>query len=210
LEVYTKEETPHDWARTQNRLSIALTAQGDFSGAADALEASLEISPTDQNLRTRAVALYEEKLFRYDRAYELMQYWTRVDATPIARLGLLEVDFTTSRFKECEKRAPAMDDAAIPAALKPWVLIRDSMKLACQWGAGETSAAQETVKALLPRAAQLQKTGWTLAGPRHFLASSPPFEAGRASWIALFESLEKGDAAAMAGDLHQLEEVMKH
>jgi hypothetical protein len=56
----------------------------------------------------------------------------------------------------------------------------------------------------------LHSSGWSFAGTRHFLASSPAFEPGRASWIALFESLEKGDGAAMAAALHQLDAVMNH
>jgi hypothetical protein len=55
----------------------------------------------------------------------------------------------------------------------------------------------------------LQKASWEIAGTVHFLDSSPAFDSGRASWIALYESLENGDGAAMAAALHQLEEVMK-
>jgi hypothetical protein len=84
------------------------------------------------------------------------------------------------------------------------------MKLTCQWGAGQKAAAQETEKALLSKSAQMQKIGWESTGTRHFLASSPTFEPGRSSWIALFESLDKGDGAAMAGALQQLEDVMRH
>jgi hypothetical protein len=88
-------------------------------------------------------------------------------------------------------------------------LIRDSMRLSCQWGAGQKADARQTAQALLLKSAQLQRTGAKLAGTRRYLASSPAFETGRSSWIALFDSLEKGDGAAMADSLKQLEEVMK-
>jgi hypothetical protein len=118
----------------------------------------------------------------------------------------VEANLTAAHFDVCLAQAAPLDDAELTA---PLILIRDALKLSCQWGAGQKAAAQETEKALLPKSDQLQKEDWGFAGTLHFLASSPAFETGRASWIALFESLDKGDGAAMAAALHQLEEVMK-
>ena len=61
----------------------------------------------------------------------------------------------------------------------------------------------------MAQSAQLHDPVLKSAGIRHFLAKAPAFEPGRASWIALFDSLEKGDGAGMAVDLQQLELVMK-
>jgi hypothetical protein len=98
----------------------------------------------------------------------------------------------------------------MPAPQTPFELIRDTLRIACQWGAGKKSAAQQTAKTLLLKSAQLEMTGVDLAGNRRFLSSTPAFEPGRASWIALFESLEKGDPAAFAAAASQLEKVMSH
>jgi hypothetical protein len=119
----------------------------------------------------------------------------------------MEASLTAAHFAGCIEQAATIEDSALSA---PGIILRDTMKLACQWGAGEKAAAQETEKALLPKVAGLQKTDWELAGTIHFLTISPTFENGRASWIALFDSLEKGDGAAMAGALKQLDEVIKH
>jgi hypothetical protein len=118
-------------------------------------------------------------------------------------------DLTATRFEECVQQASRIEDAAFQAPVLTSVLIRDATKLACQWGAGQKSAARQTENTLVSKAPGLQKGAWEFAGTCHFLASAPAFETGRASWIALFESLESGDGAAMAGALHQLEEVMK-
>ena len=122
-------------------------------------------------------------------------------------MSMVEQDLTTSRFEDCEKQVATLDDAAPPAPAK---LVRDTMQLACQWGAGQKTTAQPSTQALLLKSSQLQDMGWEFTGTRHFLASSPAFETGRASWIALFESLEKGDGTAMAAALHQLEDLMQH
>jgi tetratricopeptide (TPR) repeat protein len=205
LEVNTKADLPQDWARTQNNLGVALIDQGDYSAAADAIEAGLEVSPADNQGLPVAVGLYHDKLYRYDRALELAERMLKIDSSPESRLSFMEANLTASHFEDCAQQTALIDSASIS---QPEILIRDTLKLTCDWGAGQKSAARQTEKALVSRAAGLQKTGWESAGTLHFLASSPAFEAGRASWIALFESLESGDVTAMAGALHQLEEVM--
>ena len=210
LEVQTRADLPLYWATTEANLGRVLADQGDFIGASKALDASLELFPANVNFLQRAASTYQNKLYRYDRAYELTERWLKLDASPEARLSMAEEDLTTSRFAECEKQATAIGDAEFPAPAESMISIRDSMKLTCQWGAGEKAAAQETEKTLLPKAAGLQNTGWEFAGMLHYLASSSAFAAGRASWIALFDSLEKGDGPAMSGALNQLEEVMKY
>jgi tetratricopeptide (TPR) repeat protein len=209
LEVDSRVEMPHDWAEAQSGMGKTLADQGDFSRASHAIEASMEILPIDIKFVQHAASNYYNRLFRYDRAYELAEQWLILDASVDGKLNMMLADISTNRFEDCTKQAAMIDDATFPAPAIPMILIRDSMKLTCQWGAGQKAAAQETEKALLSKSVQMQSFGWESTGTRHFLATSPAFEAGRSSWIALFESLDKGDAAAMAGALQQLEEVTR-
>ena len=210
LEVNTKADLTEEWAETQNSMGKTLADQGDLTGASNSLEASLEAFPDNVEYLQGAVSIYFNKLFLYDRAYELAEHWLKLDASPDARLHAVETGLATNRFEDCAKQAAMIDDTAFPAPAAPMILIRDSMKLTCQWGAGQKAAALETEKALLSKSAQMQNINWESTGTRHFLASSPAFESGRSSWIALFESIDKGDGAAMAAALHRLDEVMKH
>jgi hypothetical protein len=123
---------------------------------------------------------------------------------------MLDADLTTNRFDECVSRAEKIDDAAFAAPAAPMIVIRDTFKLACQFGGGQKAAAQLTEKALMAESAAVQKIGWQFAGPRHFLTTAPAFEAGRAAWIDLFVGLEKGDSAEMSADLHKLEDALQH
>ena len=209
LQVYTRTEKPLAWAMTQNNLGNALVDEADYAGAARALEECLEDFPDNTGILNTAISIYHDNLYRYDRAYELAQHWLKVDPSPDAKIAMLEQDLTTGRFDECETQAAAIDDAAFPNAPIAMSLIRDSMRMACQWGAAQKNDARQTANAMLPKSAQLQDVGFQFPGTRHFLASSPAFAAGRPSWIALFDSLEKGDGAALAAALHQLDEVMK-
>ncbi len=210
LQVYTRTEKPLAWAMTQNNLGNALVDEGDYAGAAKALEECLEDFPDHAGILNTAISIYHDNLYRYDRAYELAQHWMKVDASPDAKISMLEQDLTTSRFEDCGKQAASIGDDAFPDVPVPMTLIRDSMRMACQWGAGQKADAQQTANALLLKSAQLQDVGFQFPGTRHFLGSSPAFDAGRPSWVALFDSLEKGDGAAMAVDLKQLQEAMKH
>jgi hypothetical protein len=47
-------------------------------------------------------------------------------------------------------------------------------------------------------------------GTKHFVAVQPAFESGRACWVELFASLEKGDAAALARCLRELDGVLRN
>ena len=217
LEVYTKADLPQDWAMTQSNLGIALRVQGErssgaeatelLSAAASAFESVLEVSPTSQSIIKALSHIDHEELFRFDRALELDEQAFKIDPSTGNRMDLVEASLTAAHFSQCVEQAVAIDDPVLSTSKIP---VRDTIKLACQWGAGQKAAAQQTATALLPQAAGLHSSGWSFAGTRHFLASSPAFEPGRASWIALFESLEKGDGAAMAAALHQLDAVMNH
>ena len=216
LEVRTKTGSPRDWADTQNHLGFALMRQGEvrsgaqamdlLDDAASAFESVLEVFPTSKDTILALSHIDHDELFRFEGALQLDEVLVKIDPSTPARLNFEEANLTVSNFSECIEQAAAISDHGLSISNS---LVRDTIKLACQAAAGQKAAAQETEKALLPRSDQLQKEDWGFAGTLHFLASSPAFETDRASWITLFESLDKGDGAAMAAALHQLEEVMK-
>jgi tetratricopeptide (TPR) repeat protein len=207
LEVRTKADLPQDWAGTQNNLGIALFNQGDFPAAANAIEAVLEISPEASDALQMAVIVYHEKLFRFERALELSELAFKSDLSSGTRLDLVEAELTASRFITCVEQSQALKDAELEANFLP---IRNVLLLGCQWGAGKTAEAHATAKDLERESASLQKSTWSTAGDRHYLATAPDFERGRPAWIALFQSLEDGNGKAMASALHELDEVMKN
>jgi len=207
--VLVQSSNPMTWTKIQTNLSVALADQGDSAGASSVLDQCLQAFPTDVTVLRRAIFIDQEKLFRFDKAHDVAEQWLKVDPSPETRLDAAQEDLVTDRFDDCQKQAAAIGDASLPASELPLIPIRDAMKLACQWGAGQKAAALQTNQALSLKAAQVQRTDWTFAGTRHYLGSSAAFGTGRASWISLFDSLEKGDGAAMADALHQLGDAMK-
>lgn len=96
------------------------------------------------------------------------------------------------------------------ARLSPYAaVVRDTLKLACQWGSGEKGAAQATEKALLSKAAVAANIQPDFTGAISVLSRSPAFATGRSSWIALFTAVQNGDNASIASALHQLEPLLQ-
>jgi len=210
LEVFTQADSPQEWAQTQIVLGSVLADHGDSTAAVTAIEAGLAAAPDDVNHLQSAVSAYSNRLYRFDRAYELSGRWLKVDPSPDVRLNYVEANLATARFEDCVRQAASIDDSSLSSAATSMILIRDTLAMTCKWGAGQKSNARQAEDALVSKAASLKKTDWVFAGTRRFIASSPAFETGRASWIALFQSLEDGDGAAMTGALRQLEKVLSH
>ena len=64
-----------------------------------------------------------------------------LDASPAAELNMAEADLTTGRFGDCEKQVASIDDAAFTAPATSTILIRDALKMTCQWGADHKATA---------------------------------------------------------------------
>jgi tetratricopeptide (TPR) repeat protein len=201
LEVDTKADLPQDWARIQINLGIAYKHQENYTAAANALKSSLEVDPQPTALSSLAEILHDH-LFDFKGAYEINQQRLKLDPSTSARMDFIEASLTVGRWSDCIEEVGSVDDAAIAAARIP---IRDTMKLACEWGAGQTAASMKTQQALIVKAQSIQKGVWGFAGTLHCLSTSPTFVRGRDSWIALFTAVQNGDAPAMTTALHQLE-----
>ncbi len=208
LTVFSKTDLPYQWVKAEINLARTLADQGDSSGAAKALEECLDAFPTDAKVIQRAAFVYHDRLYQYGRSLALSERWVKSDASSDARLSLVEDELTAGQFEDCGKQAATISDASFAAPALPMILIRDAMKMACQWGAGDKAAARQTAKTLLPKAGSMERTGWDFQGTLHFLESSPAFKTGRASWIGLFQSLANGDGPGMASAFEQLQRVI--
>jgi hypothetical protein len=216
LEVRTKTDMPQDWASTQNNLGEALFDQGErsngsaaegiLSEAASAFESVLEVSPTRKNSLRGLSTIDHEALFRFDRAVQLDETLVKIDPGTSSSLDFEEANLTVSNFSECIQQATSISDQGLSDSD---LLVRDTIKLACQAGAGKRADALITTKVISEEVSTLKSGTFNFTGTLHYLSAAPSFESGRASWISLFESMGKGDGTAMTASLRQLEEVMK-
>lgn len=188
LEVYTKESLPQSWAWTQEHLALAL---GD--------ESLRTTGATSASFSAQARQAFEKSLEVYTRA-ELPRNWAEVE------MDLVEETLRGGSYDACLQNTNLLSDDAVFSAEIP---IRDTMKLACEWGSGDKSAALTTAKTLVAKAAVPPKDAWDFTGTIGVLATAPAFAMGRASWIALFTAVENGDGAGMTAALHQLEPILQ-
>jgi hypothetical protein len=184
---------------------------GDYEAEGADYEALLRFDGS-VSLRERAIDLYHERLFKFDRALELDREVVQIEvrqksATVGAQMNLDEAMLTAGDFTFCAAPALPHEHASFTASQD---LIEDTLDLACFWGAGNKHAALAMERELLSKGPVLQKDSWVFTGTLHFLSISPAFEKGRVAWIALFTAVQDGDAVGMTKALHELEPLMQN
>ena len=206
LEVYTKADRPENWATASATLAAAYSAQKKYAAAVDLYESILKVFPDSVYALQMASQLDHEFLYHFDRALEIDQHRAQLDPSAPNRMDLMEAGLTAGRFNICLQQEPLLADSTLDSSL---IVIRNTLALACQWGAGDKAAALSRKKSLMSSALNVKKSGWTFTGTLHFLSESPAFASGRASWIALFTSVQNGDSAGVTAALHQLEPILQ-
>lgn len=238
LEVYTQADLPQDWASTEVGLGIALMNQGEraegakaaglFDQAADAYRSALQVftitalpqdwATTQSNLGVALLtegelasdgqreALLDQAVQAFGRALQvftktaLPQDWVRQQA------NMMEANLAAAHFDDCLQQAAVLTDDML---LSTRIAIRDTMKLACQWGAGDKNAALASAGSLSSHVSALQPGFWDFSGVIRILSQSPVFASGRPAWIALFTAVQNGDSAGTTAALHQLEAILQ-
>ena len=151
-------------------------------------------------LLVQAVEAYKNALEVYTKA-DLPRQWS------MTHLNLEEAGLAAARFASCIQESGIVTDDTLSAS---FIFVRDTLKLACQWGSGDKGSALATEKALLAEAPMAQMGAWDFTGAIHVLSTSPSFEKGRSSWIALFTAAQNGDSAGAVAALHQLEPLIQN
>ena len=195
---------PFDSALTQEYLALALSVQGDWNGVVEDVEHALEIHPDDVGLLETAEGAYQEHLFSFSRAFELNKHRAELDGSVPVRMDFAEKHLTTARFRECVDR---WNQFSVDELKGPFVVVRESLRFACEFGAGD-NAANRSARTLLRIAKDLQKPDRTFTGVSHFLSIHPTFARPRGSWVKLFERLEAGDGGGLAQAVREIQKAL--
>ena len=238
LEVYSKTDLPQDWGRVENNLGLALTQEGLrtsggragplFAQSAQAFEKALEVftkaglpqywAAVQLNLGDalafealhaggdKAPPLFDEAIQAFRRALEVNTKADLPEDWAETQMNIMEISFMGTRYPTCIQQMAILTDEAVS---RPQAVVRDTIELACQWGAGDKNAARQTENALLPKSAMLEAAIWDFTGSLQILSTSPNFTGGRSSWIALFTAVQNGDRTGMTAALHQLEPILQ-
>ena len=121
-------------------------------------------------------------------------------------MALASISLDTFHFDVCVQQFGQISDGLLP----PRQTFRgDALLFLCEWGAGNKSAARETEKNLISKAADVDPDYWDTTATVSMLSNSPAFATDRASWMAFFNSFHNGDSAGMTAALHQLEPLLQ-
>lgn len=191
LKVLPRTESPDGWADIQVALGNALADKGLREGA-------------DQS------ASFDQAIEALRNAIEASSENDSSGQHSRMQVSLANIDLVAGRFGACFEQARTIPGESLaPDA----VIIRDTVKLACEFGAGNKSAALATAKAIQPMTAAqpgvLWTGAWNSSAAIYYLSHSPSFAAGRSSWLALFTAVHNGDSAAITAALHQLEPILQ-
>ena len=188
LEVRTKDGLPQAWAATENGLGNALMDEGERASGDKAAALLAQVGEA-----------FENALQVYTKA-DVPRNWVVVES------NIMEVDLVSSHFADCIKQAEILPDNMLWGSLD---YSRDIMRLACTAAAGQNAAARDALKDLFAKAPAVTKGAYDYSGVLRFLSNSPAFSNGRASWVALFMSVQNGDSAGMTAALQQLEPILQ-
>ncbi len=198
LQVYTKGSLPQDWAMTQDNLARAYFSQEKWEEAAQATENMLTLYPTSIEALARAEGIYQNELFRFDRAFELNA--KRVELG-FGGLDFIEKHLTTARFEGCATRAAALRSEI---SEKDQRLVLTALRFACLAADQKTEDARAAGHQLVKDISGLEKMHWTFRGVKHFVSQHPAFAVKAAEWVRLFEALEQGDQGKAGASLAAL------
>jgi hypothetical protein len=202
--VFSKANSPRDWAITQGALSHSLELQEEWEQAVDAAEKFLEVFPDDSTELARVEFIHQEILFNFATAFEINLRRLKIDKSPLTRLQFLEKHLTTARFSDCIAQSLNFESDGLLAG---GVLVRDVLRLTCEYGAGQLTGARQTANVILRETPKLSQPIWEGRGVRHFLDRHPAFAAGRDLWVKLFDKLAEGDGSGLTTVIQQLEET---
>lgn len=178
---------PNEAAQPQYALAQSLEQQKKYAEAADAAEAALRLDPNSIDIMDFAESIYHDKLFRFDRAYELNA--RRVEMGFGGR-DFVEKQLTTGRFEECAAMATAVREGATEKTTR---IIVSSIGFACLTAEQKPEAAHAAGHRLRKEVQDLGYFNWSFAGTKHFVSTNPAFAGKASQWVSLFEALEHSD-----------------
>jgi hypothetical protein len=146
----------------------------------------------------RAEGIYHDRLFRFDRAFELN---TRRVQLGDGELDFVEKHLTTARFEACATRANSLQNKIPEKDLRVGL---SALRLACLAAGQKTEDARTAASQLREELAGLEKSRWIFGGTKHFVSRHPAFAAKAAEWVRFFEALEQGDEAKAQASLAAL------
>jgi tetratricopeptide (TPR) repeat protein len=204
LTVFTREYLPQYWATTQYNLANTYVLLSNWAAAAEAYSNALTINPNKEDAYGRAVWLYHEVLFEFDKAFALNQQWLALYPDDVFVQGFFtETHFTTRRFAECLQRINAlpMSTFSIDNRISLHVIEIASL-LALKKNDQVPARISDLIEEVSHQPADF-KFSWAVSGIRHFIGREEQLSSHR-DWLRqLFDALAGKDRDTIVNGLRQ-------
>ncbi len=142
-----------------------------------------------------------EEAFDFPRALYLDQQIASLLPSTSSSMNLEEAALTADNFQLCLQQANSVANGAVD---QDHQVIRDAIKLACQFGAGDKAGARATAASLIASGAHSDPFVWTFDGTLYYVDTSSPFRSDQA-WDDLFENLQNGDSKQAVDALRRIQ-----
>lgn len=142
-----------------------------------------------------------EESFDFPRALYLDQQIASLLPSTSSSMNLEEAALTADNFQLCLQQANSVANGAVD---QDHQVIRDAIKLACQFGAGDKAGARATAASLIASGAHSDPFVWTFDGTLYYVDTSSPFRSDQA-WDDLFENLQNGNSKQAVDALRRIQ-----
>ncbi|WP_446742829.1 DUF2610 domain-containing protein [Silvibacterium acidisoli] len=189
---------PNERAKTKLVVAQTLIKEEKWAEAAQDLEEARKLDPSAPNILELEVGILHDKLFQFDRAFEL-------NAQLVESGGgiddFVESHLTTSRFEACSALATLDREKTADKQMR---LVMTALDFACLSADQRRDAALAEGHRLRTDVAELEKSTWSFAGTKRYITESPAFAQSSTEWVGLFDALEAGDKNKAQAELTAL------
>jgi tetratricopeptide (TPR) repeat protein len=192
LEVRTREHLPEPWAQTQNNLAEAYLNLGDWSHAAESYRNVLTLYPDYEKGYSLANGLYHEKLFAYEKAFDLNKEWLARHPDDLsAQANFAEAHLATSRFQEAEARlASLISKPQLPPGTVAGLRTLEIANLVALNRPDLIPGKLDALQTFIASQSESFTGEWSFEGTRHFIEQNGAFSKHRTWLLDLLTGLE--------------------
>ncbi|MDM8554337.1 tetratricopeptide repeat protein [Desulfococcaceae bacterium HSG7] len=192
LEIYQFKYLPRQWGITQNNLAETYDAMGQWAEAADCYLNVLKAYPAHTGVYQRASFILHERLFQFEKAYQLDQKQIKAGNIDLALISnFLAKHFTTGRFDEGDallaKILPELDQNH--SLYTPLTAIEIAILTA--QGKNDTIPGKlNALIAVVEKRPEKDKIGWTFNGVKHYIKTEAKLAPHHDWLLRFFTALE--------------------
>ena len=206
LAVFTRQDAAPYWGGVQFGLAQALANLEQWEESLSAALAAREVYPDDREAYTLAVYVCQERLFRFEQAFEWSEGWLKRYPDDIEqRAEHTERLFVVGRFSQAADQAAALQSVRLEERLK---MVLQAIRIGALVGMGERDQAQAQfgeLKAAIARQPESFVLGRTFSVTRHFVSQHPAFAGNRDGLMRMYEMLENADRHTIISRLESLD-----